>query len=182
MDFDLIRRAKDFAIEAHGTQKRKYTGVPYWYHLEEVACTLLCYTASAEVVAAGWLHDTLEDTPTQAAQLIEAFGPVITDLVLQVTDVSVKEHGNRAFRKRLDRQYLAGASWQGQMIKCADMLSNTRDIMDHDLGFARVYVPEKRKLIEALHSVREYRYSIWQECFDSIVAAEAALQREESAA
>jgi hypothetical protein len=64
--------------------------------------------------------------------------------VLQATDVSRPEHGNRQVRKAIDRQYLAGASWQGLMIKCADMLSNTKEIVTHDLGFARVYVPEKK--------------------------------------
>ena len=65
-----------------------------------------------------------------------------------------QEHGNREVRKAIDRQYLAGASWQGQMIKCADMLSNTKDIVADDLRFARVYVPEKRLLIDELTKVR----------------------------
>jgi hypothetical protein len=53
--------------------------------------------------------------------------------VLEVTDVSRPASsntppgkGNRPLRKAIDRQFLAGASWQGQMLKCADMLSNTK--------------------------------------------------------
>ena len=41
------------------------------------------------------------------------------------------------------------------MIKCADMLSNTNDIVAHDLGFARVYVPEKKLLIDELTKARK---------------------------
>ena len=37
MDLDLIHRAKEYAIKAHGDQKRKYSGEPYWHHLQEVA-------------------------------------------------------------------------------------------------------------------------------------------------
>ena len=48
------------------------------------------------------------------------------------------------------------------MIKCADMLSNTKDIVAHDLGFARVYVPEKKLLIDELTKARKVSYPIWR--------------------
>ena len=92
--------------------------------------------------------------------------------MLQATDVSRPEHGNRQVRKAIDRQYLAGASWQGLMIKCADMLSNTKEIVTHDLGFARVYVPEKKLLIDEPTKVRKVSYPIWRAAYDSVVQAE----------
>ena len=46
------------------------------------------------------------------------------------------------------------------MIKCADMLSNTKDIVADDLRFARVYVPEKKLLIDELTKVRKVSYPI----------------------
>ena len=119
---------------------------------------MLQYGATPDVIAAGYLHDTLEDTKI-------TYG-------LQVTDVSRPEHGNRQVRKAIDRQYLAGASWQGQMIKCADMLSNTKEIVTHDLGFARVYVPEKKLLIDEPTKVRKVSYPIWRAAYDSVVQAE----------
>jgi hypothetical protein len=85
------------------------------------------------------------------------------------------EHGNRAVRKAIDRQYLAGASWQGQMIKCADMLSNTKDIVAQNLRFARVYVPEKKSLTDQLTKVRKVSYPIWRAAYDSIVHAEQVI-------
>ena len=85
---------------------------------------------------------------------------------------STKSIPPRQVRKAIDRQYLADASWQGQMIKCADMLSNTTDIVAHDLRFARVYVPEKKLLIDELTKVRKVSYPIWRAAYDSIVQAE----------
>jgi hypothetical protein len=97
--------------------------------------------------------------------LVFAFDRNIAGLVLQVTDVSRPDSGNTPEGKgnRLLRKAVAGASWQGQMIKCADMLSsNTKDIVAHDLGFARVYVPEKKLLIDELTKARKVSYPIWR--------------------
>ncbi|WP_439357903.1 HD domain-containing protein [Bradyrhizobium sp. DASA03007] len=176
MEMDLIGRAREYAIKAHGDQKRKYTGEPYWHHLQEVATILLRYSATADVVAAGWLHDVLEDTNVRYGMIANEFGAGVADLVLEVTDVSRPEHGLRPIRKRLDRQYLAGASWRGQMIKCADTISNTRDIVENDRGFAsKVYIPEKLALMPALTNVRQYCFGIWKEASDGVVRAEQEL-------
>jgi (p)ppGpp synthase/HD superfamily hydrolase len=179
MDLDLIRRAKQFAIEAHGDQKRKYTGDPYWFHLQHVATILLRYSATAEVVCAGWLHDTLEDTAASYQELCMRFGHDIANLVVEVTDVSRKDSGNtpegmgnRALRKAIDRQYLAGASWRGQMVKCADTISNTGDIVVNDLDFAReTYIPEKVALIPVLSAVRVACFPLWKEASDVVERA-----------
>jgi (p)ppGpp synthase/HD superfamily hydrolase len=180
----LLRTAEDFARKAHGDQKRKYTGVPYWHHLQEVARTLMQYSATPDVIAAGWLHDTLEDTKATYQELRMSFGEGIADLVVEVTDVSRPDSGNtpegvgnRPLRKAIDRQFVAGASWKGQMIKCADILSNTPDIVDHDIGFARIYVPEKGLLINELDKARKVQYPIWREAYDCVRAAQDRVRR-----
>src|SRR5258708_5445431 len=111
----LIDKASLFAKNAHFDQKRKYTGEPYWNHLHEVAITLLQYGAMPDVIAAGYLHDTLEDTKVSYSDLVFAFDRNIAGLVLQVTDVSRPDSGNtpegkgnRPLRKAVDRQFLAG--------------------------------------------------------------------------
>lgn len=178
MEFELIHRAKEYAIKAHGSQKRKYSGEPYWHHLQEVATILLRYSAPADVVAAGWLHDTLEDTNVRYGMIALEFGPVVADLVLEVTDVSRPEHGLRAIRKRIDRQYLSGASWRGQMVKCADTISNTKDIVANDPKFGRhVYIPEKLALMPVLSNVRQFCFPIWKEASDGVNRAEQELMR-----
>ncbi|MHC2249944.1 HD domain-containing protein [Bradyrhizobium elkanii] len=189
MDNSLITRAEDFAKRKHQGHLRKFTKAPYWLHLEEVAETLHQYAAPAEVIAAGWLHDTIEDTDTSYQELVGAFGAVVANIVVEVTDVSRQDScktpdgvGNRALRKTIDRQFLAGASWQGQFVKCADMLSNTRDILEHGGGFARTYVPEKKALILVLDKIRNVRYSIWRAAFDQVSHAEQELERRAAAA
>jgi hypothetical protein len=106
--------------------------------------------------------------------LVLAFGPVIAGLVVEVTDVSRRDICNTPEAKAIDRcarrstvNSWAGASWRGQMIKCADMLSNAMDIVAHDLGFARIYVPEKKLLIDELTKVRKVSYPIWRAAYDS---------------
>lgn len=181
---ELIKSASDFAAEAHHGHLRKFTGEPYWNHLHEVATTLRQYGATPEVIAAGYLHDTLEDTKVTHRQLVNSFGTFITDLVVQVTDVSrpdsgntPESEGNRTLRKAIDRQFVAGASWKGQMIKCADMLSNTADIVQHAIGFARIYIPEKGLLINELDKVRKVNYPIWRACYDSVLQAQETIRR-----
>lgn len=178
----FIRSAEDFARQKHAKQKRKWTNVPYWHHLQEVARKLLDYGATPDVIAGGWLHDTIEDTDATYQELCRHFGHVVANLVIEVTDVSNKHSGNtpegvgnRILRKQIDRQYLAGASARGQMIKCADIISNTRDISIHGGNFARVYVPEKKLLIDVLDKARAANYGLWREAFDSITKAEQVL-------
>ncbi len=181
---ELIKAASDFAASAHEGHVRKFTGLPYWTHLHEVATTLREYGATPDIIAAGYLHDTLEDTKVTFMDLVDTFGHRIAIFALEVTDVSRPDSGNtpegvgnRALRKTIDRQYVAGASWQGQMIKCADMLSNTADIVKNAIGFARIYIPEKGLLINELDKVRKVNYRIWRACYDSVLAAQETIRR-----
>jgi hypothetical protein len=58
--------------------------------------------------------------------------------------------GNRAVRKAIDREHLAKASPAAKTIKLADLISNSRSILQHDPKFAAVYLAEKRLLLEVL--------------------------------
>ncbi|WP_157793787.1 HD domain-containing protein [Bradyrhizobium ottawaense] len=178
-----IEAGSDFARAAHADHKRKFTGEPYWNHLHEVATTLRSYGATPDIIVSGYLHDTIEDTKVTYFDLVKKFDRNVAGLVMEVTDVSRADTGNtpegvgnRALRKAMDRQFLAGASWQGQMIKCADMLSNTADILTHGGGFARIYIPEKKLLIDVLDKVRNVNYAIWRAAYDQIVQAEDKLR------
>ncbi len=144
-------RAVEFAIAAHGDQKRKYTGEPYVLHLMEVMHTLRAwFPEDTSLHCAGLLHDILEDTKVTEVELRAEFGDEVTDLVVQVTDVSTAKDGNRAARKELDRQHLENACGRAQNLKLADMLSNTKSIAEHDVKFASVYLPEKLAVLKSL--------------------------------
>jgi hypothetical protein len=73
---DLIAAPAAFATEAHERidQRRKYTNQPYQEHLKAVAELVAEVTDDAEMIAAAWLHDTVEDTPATFGDLERAFG------------------------------------------------------------------------------------------------------------
>jgi (p)ppGpp synthase/HD superfamily hydrolase len=147
-----IMRARDFAIYAHGAQERKYTGDPYWYHLQEVAYEVALYGFAADAICAAWLHDVVEDTEVTLEVISKSFNPHIVQLVRDLTDVSRPEDGNRAKRKAIDRAHSSAASYIGQSIKYADILSNAKDIAKHDPDFAKVYGNECRLLLQVMNA------------------------------
>jgi (p)ppGpp synthase/HD superfamily hydrolase len=149
---NTVERAKVFATAAHAAvgQTRKYTGEPYVVHPMEVASLVESVGGTEAMVAAALLHDVLEDTGVTVDVLEEQFGSEVADLVLWLTDVSKPDDGNRSTRKALDRQHSAAAPAAAQTIKVADLISNTRSIVAHDPGFAKVYLEEKRLLLDVL--------------------------------
>jgi (p)ppGpp synthase/HD superfamily hydrolase len=151
---DLEARAAEFAAAAHARvgQLRKYTGTPYIEHPRAVADLVRGVAHTPEMLAAAWLHDTIEDTGATHEELYYAFGPVVARLVTELTDVSKPSDGNRKARKALDREHLAIASPPAKTIKLADLIDNTRSIVANDPKFARVYLEEKRLLLPFLKS------------------------------
>jgi (p)ppGpp synthase/HD superfamily hydrolase len=150
---DIVRKAQVYAMAAHAAvgQKRKYTGEPYIVHPAEVAKIVAGVPgATPDMVAAAWLHDVVEDTGCTFTDIHMAFGIDIATLVGWLTDVSKPEDGNRAVRKAMDREHTASAPAEAQTIKLADLISNSRSIMAHDPEFARVYLAEKRALLEVM--------------------------------
>ena len=144
----MRERALEFARKAHGEQKRKYTGEPYIEHCIAVAKLVENVGGSEEMITAALLHDTVEDTETTLDDIGREFDGVVRSMVFFLTDDGV---GNRAARKRAYREKLAVASGQTQTIKLADLIDNTKTIVEHDPRFAKVYMAEKRDLLEVLN-------------------------------
>lgn len=149
MTSDLVKRADAFAAKAHEGQKRKYTGEPYIVHPRAIAELLAEAGLDDEVIAAGLMHDVIEDCDVTVEEIRAEFGDRIARLVFEVTDVSRREHGKRAARKALDRAHVAKASPEGKSIKLADIIDNTKTIV-RDPGFAPVYMGEMRLLLPHL--------------------------------
>ncbi len=150
---NLAYEAMMFAREVHKDQRRKYTNEPYVSHLAEVA-GIVATTARDQIleshqimIATAWLHDCIEDQKITFTQLDALFGYGVADGVRCLSDL---EPGNRAERKAFARQRLARATGWVQTIKCADLISNTSSIVQHDPKFAVTYLEEKRLLLEAL--------------------------------
>ena len=145
-----IEKAIQFATKAHEGQVRKYTGEPYIVHPLAVMEIVKTVEHTDEMLMAAVLHDTVEDCDVTLDDIVTEFGEIVADLVEQLTDISVPEDGNRAFRKAMDRDHSAQASAQGMTIKIADLLDNTKSITEHDEHFAKVYMKEKALLLQVL--------------------------------
>ena len=172
---DLVDKARRFAIKAHGRldHRRKYSSEPYPVHLQAVADLVASVGDDPEMIAAAWLHDTVEDTPTTEAELHERFGPEVTQLVAELTDVSQPADGNRAIRKSIDRGHLAQASPRAKTIKLADLIHNCQDICSHDPEFAKIYLTEMAALLEVL---REGDANLYNRAMSALQKSAAALE------
>src|SRR6516225_4719242 len=85
----LISEAAELAARRHSGMARKGRGnEPYINHLAEVANLLAAATDGTDtaLVAAGWLHDTIEDTDTTREELAERFSDRVASLVVECTD------------------------------------------------------------------------------------------------
>lgn len=128
-DLVLISCAADFAARRHAGQRRKGASrEPYLNHLAEVAKLLATATAGADaaLVAAGWLHDTIEDTDVTRDQLAELFGADVAALVVEVTDDKTLP---KAERKRLQIAHAPHLTARARTIKLADKISNLRSLL-----------------------------------------------------
>lgn len=171
-----VKEARAFSIAAHSAigQLRKFPNAvgayePYWFHCQRVAETVAAHEGDLNMVCAAWLHDTVEDTQVTLNIILGVFGPDIGGLVADLTDISVPEDGNRATRKAIDRAHSIAGSARSQTIKLADLLDNSKSILLAPDGFAKVYVPEKKLILEGLTKGNEalrracyYQIEIWE--------------------
>lgn len=148
----LVQYAAAYADAAHRLvgQRRKYTDEPYINHPAQVVALLRQVPHTVEMLAAAWLHDTVEDTQVTLQDIELRFGAKVAALVEQLTDVSCPGSGNRAARKAIDLAHIALASPEAKTIKLADLIDNTATIVEHDPNFAKVYLEEKARLLEVL--------------------------------
>lgn len=121
-DIQIVARAADFAARRHTHQRRKGEAAePYFNHLAHVAALLADAGADANLVAAGYLHDTIEDQEVTHLELVEAFDLDVADLVAHVTD---DKRLPKDRRKRLQVEHAPHLPARAQMLKMADKISN----------------------------------------------------------
>lgn len=170
-----VIRAVQLAEVWHKGQER-IGGDSALSHLLEVGGYLETFHAPGMVVAAGILHDLFEDTLCPRGTVMEAFGRVVTDLIVEVTDV----YTHKAFpkmpygeRKSQEIARLPGLSRDAKAIKLADYISNARSIGKHDLDFAPVYLDYMSQALPHLAPsyplLYEYAYRVLQECQSALV-------------
>lgn len=144
-ELKLLQKAYDFAEEAHKEQKRK-SGEPYFIHCVATAQNLARLGMDAKTIAAGLMHDVLEDTEITKEEMTKEFGEEIVFLVEGVTKLGkLRYHGRERHVESLRKFFIAMSNdLRVVIIKLADRL--------HNLSTLEHVSEEKRKRI-ALESI-----------------------------
>jgi (p)ppGpp synthase/HD superfamily hydrolase len=158
---NLILRAAWFARNAHKGQKRKHTGVDYISHPARVAGRVAAHPfATGHMVAAAFLHDTVEDTKTTFDDIQQQFGMVVWKLVKDLTDPTSPALGDtykgvpRHERKAIMRDWIANGYTEAKIIKLFDRIDNLREMpLDQNNSYIQMYLDESRLLAERIGSV-----------------------------
>ncbi len=130
LDNALLLRVYEYAQKAHAGQVRE-SGEPYFTHPCQVATILLDMEMDTATIAAGLLHDVVEDTDTVIEQVRELFGPEIALIVDGLTKMGKVEYQSREERKAESiRKMLLAMSEDIRVIlvKLADRLHNMRTL------------------------------------------------------
>ncbi len=144
----LLEEAYVFAEHAHKDQKRM-SGEPYFNHVFETAKILAKLGMDTQTIAAGLLHDVLEDTEVTDKEIKDKFGEDILFLINGVTKLgTLKYRGHERHIESLRKFFVAMASdLRVVIIKFADRLHNLRTLE---------YVREDKRERIALESIELY--------------------------
>lgn len=162
----LYYKAFHFAYVAHKGVFRKYTGLPYFIHCDEVSHLVGSVVDDENMICAALLHDVVEDTKYEIEDIEYYFNDDIAYLVNGLTDVSKPEDGNRAKRKEMDRNHIASGCSRIKTIKLADLINNTDSILEHDPKFAKTYMAEKKLLLNVLTEGNKILYNAAKKIVD----------------
>jgi (p)ppGpp synthase/HD superfamily hydrolase len=120
------RGALEFADERHAGQRREADDAPFVMHPIEVATILYEAGYPDDVIAAGALHDVLENTETRPRDIADRFGSRVALLVTAVTENPAIE--NEADRKAALRFQVARAGEKAAAVFAADKISKVREL------------------------------------------------------
>lgn len=160
-DSDLVAAALRFARRLHLGQHRKQTYEQFVEHPIEVARLLADEGYDGPILAAAYLHDTIEKTKVEIEELRERFGPEVAGLVASLSDDP--EISDYAPRKQALRRQVLGAGDAAVVIYAADRLANMRDW--HTLP------PDRREACAGRLGTRlDDRLALWTEDLEALKA------------
>ena len=120
-----ITDARNFAKRKHAGQLRKNGKTTTFSHLKDVVKNLKkMKVTDSDIICAGWLHDTIEDTDVDFDSIKEKFGKKVADIVVSVTK------DNRLPKKQREMKYgkdLKSSNSKAKLVKIADILANVND-------------------------------------------------------
>ncbi|WP_059170407.1 HD domain-containing protein [Bacillus sp. FJAT-27445] len=124
----IVDKALRFAAEAHEGQYRKGTKTPYISHPVGVGMLLLKHGYSEDLVAAGILHDTVEDTDATLEDIKRKFGRLVADIVAGCSEPDKTLSWEE--RKEHTIEFLKTAPLEIKAVACADKLHNITSIFE----------------------------------------------------
>lgn len=124
----LLKEAVDFAAKAHQGQFRKVGREPYIVHPIGVALTLAKLGCSDEIIAAGLLHDVVEDTTITISEVRLKFGEAVAQMVNDVTEQDKSLPWRE--RKELEIKHIKEMPLESVLVKTADKVNNLASLLD----------------------------------------------------
>jgi (p)ppGpp synthase/HD superfamily hydrolase len=150
----LVREALEMARQAHAGQLRNGSGgMPYIEHPLTVAELLAGQGCSETVLAAGLLHDVVEESEIEVEEIRLRFGDGVADLVAALTDAEEIESYRR--RKDVHRADVEAAGDEALTIYAADKLANIR-------ALRRVYADEGEAVGAELKAPLDVKVAVWE--------------------
>jgi len=148
---DIIFQAAAFAARAHRHQLRKDKETPYFSHPVRV-CLVVRHVFGFDdprMLAAAFLHDTLEDTTTDYDDLIEHFGEEVARWVAALSKDSRLPNDER---ESIYCKVLSAADWQAKVIKLADQYDNLGDCAYLDARGRKKTAKKVRRYVDAVRT------------------------------
>lgn len=161
---NIINKAILFALEAHASQRRKYTNHPYIVHPLEVLLRMTQYSNDENVLSAAILHDVIEDCKVTEEELNSKFNSTIGKYVKELTNPSNEfKHLKRKVRKELDNKHYSNVSAEAKLIKLVDRTANLNDFskcleeknIHLDVSFCQLYLKESKELYKFLKNTNK---------------------------
>lgn len=151
---DLATAALRFARRVHLGQRRKQNGEQFVQHPIAVAQLLQEAGYDGPIIAAAYLHDTVEKTPVELDEIRERFGPEVASLVDCLTEDP--DIDGYAARKRALREDIVRSGGDTMVIYAADRVANMRDWL--------AVAPADRPVVgRRLGTTLEERLELWEE-------------------
>ena len=129
-DLEIIRKAYDYSLSHHKGQSRA-SGEPFLSHPLEVALVLAEMKLDASAIAAGLLHDSVEDTSAEKEDIEREFGPQVAHIVEGVTKIGMIDLASKEERQAENVRKMLLAMIDDirvVLIKLADRLHNMRTL------------------------------------------------------
>jgi (p)ppGpp synthase/HD superfamily hydrolase len=160
--------AKEFAIQHHEGQTRKFSGEPYVNHPLAVGDSAKKLGLPEYMLQAAYLHDTLEDTEATYDDIKESFGKDVADIVQELT--SDKERIDQIGKTPYLTDKMINMSSDALTLKLLDRYDNVRNFANESEKFVKKYSKATREIIDGLVDERPLN-SIQNKIVDDIYSA-----------